>query len=107
MGRRAWVEHEATAANRPPPASPKKTAASGVSRGRYPNMDLGQVLHLQLFVAIRRVNYDTVSIAMIGRASERLIAVRSPVEMDTYNTIMMITAVAAAVGVIEKTKTSP
>ena len=32
--------------------------------------DLGQVLHLQLPVAIRRVNSDTMSIAVVGSASE-------------------------------------
>src|SRR6218665_2298826 len=36
IGRRTWAEHEATAANRPSSASPTKTAASGVSGGRYP-----------------------------------------------------------------------
>src|SRR6218665_903870 len=35
-------------------------------------MDLGQVLHLQLPVALRRVNFDTGSIVVVGRASERL-----------------------------------
>ena len=34
--------------------------------------DLGQVLHLQLPVVLRRVNFDTVSIAVVGSASERL-----------------------------------
>ena len=34
---------------------------------------LGQVLHLQLPVALRRVNSDTVSIAVVGIASEMLI----------------------------------
>ena len=37
-----------------------------------PRRDLEQVLHLQLPVALRRVNSDTVSIAVIGSASERL-----------------------------------
>ena len=37
-----------------------------------PCRDLGQVLHLQLPVALRRVNPDTVSIAVVRRASERL-----------------------------------
>ena len=32
--------------------------------------DLGQVLHLQLPVALRRVNSDTMSIAVFGSASE-------------------------------------
>ena len=32
--------------------------------------DLGQVLHLQLPVALRRVNSDTVSIAVVVSASE-------------------------------------
>ena len=49
--------------------------------------DLGQVLNLQLPVALRRVNTDTVSIAVVGSASERLIAVRSAIEMDKCNTI--------------------
>ena len=34
--------------------------------------DLGQVLHLQLPAALRRVNSDTVSIAVVGNVSERL-----------------------------------
>jgi len=34
--------------------------------------DLGQVLPLQLPVALQRVNSDTVSIAVVGSASERL-----------------------------------
>ena len=33
---------------------------------------LGQVLHLQLPVALRQVNSDTVSIAVVGSVSERL-----------------------------------
>jgi len=41
---------------------------------------------LQLPVALRRVNSDTVSIAVVGSASER-VAVRSAIEMDRYNTI--------------------
>jgi len=32
--------------------------------------DLGQVLHLQLPVALRRINSDTVLIAVVGSASE-------------------------------------
>ena len=34
--------------------------------------DLGQVHHLQLLVALRRVNSDTVSLAVVGSSSERL-----------------------------------
>ena len=34
--------------------------------------DLGQVFHLQLPVALRRISSDTVSIAVVGSASERL-----------------------------------
>ena len=34
--------------------------------------DLGHVLHLQLPVSLRRVNSDTVSIVVVGSASERL-----------------------------------
>ena len=34
--------------------------------------DLGQVLHLQLHVALRRVSSDTVSVVVIGSASEGL-----------------------------------
>ena len=34
--------------------------------------DLGQVLHLQLPVVLRRVKFDKVSIAVVGSASERL-----------------------------------
>src|SRR6218665_3621471 len=34
--------------------------------------DLGEFFKLQLPVALRRVNSDTVSIAVVGRASERL-----------------------------------
>ena len=37
------------------------------------SMDLGQVLRLLLPVALRRVNSDTVSIAVVGSASERLL----------------------------------
>ena len=37
-----------------------------------PRRDLEQVLHLQLPVALRSVNSDTVSIAVIGSASEML-----------------------------------
>ena len=33
---------------------------------------LGQALHLQLPVALRHVNSDTVSTAVVGSASERL-----------------------------------
>ena len=33
----------------------------------------GQVLHLQLPVALRRVNSDTVPVAVVGSASERLV----------------------------------
>src|SRR6218665_39138 len=43
--------------------------------------------HLQLPVAFRRVSSDKVSIAVVGSASERLIAVRSTIEMDKYKTI--------------------
>ena len=45
--------------------------------------DLGQVFHLQLPVALWRVNSDTVSIAVVWKAH----AVISAVEMDKYNTI--------------------
>ena len=38
---------------------------------------LGQVLHLQLPVTLWRVNSDTVSIAVVGSASEKTHAVRS------------------------------
>jgi len=34
--------------------------------------DLGQVLHLHLPVAPRHVNFDTVSIVVVGSASPRL-----------------------------------
>src|SRR6218665_2694067 len=34
--------------------------------------DIGQVLHLQLPVSLRRVNSDTVSFAVVGNAFERL-----------------------------------
>src|SRR6218665_82296 len=37
-----------------------------------PCRDFGQVPHLQLPVALRRVNSDKVSIAVVGSASERL-----------------------------------
>ena len=51
-----------------------------------PGRDLGQVLHLQLPVALRRVNSGTVSIAVVGSASESLMhAVRSA--MGCLNTI--------------------
>ena len=43
-----------------------------VSSNPAPLRDLGQALHLQLPVALRQVNSDTVSIAMIWSASERL-----------------------------------
>ena len=36
--------------------------------GSYPAL----VLHLQLPIALRRVNSDTVSIAVVGKTSERL-----------------------------------
>ena len=36
------------------------------------NSDLGQVLHLQLPIAFQHVNSDTVSIAVVGSTSERL-----------------------------------
>ena len=36
--------------------------------------DLGQVFHLQLSLALRRVNSDTMSIAGVESASERLIS---------------------------------
>ena len=48
---------------------------------------LGKVFHLQLPVARRRANSDRVSIPVVESASERLIAVRSDIEMDKYNTI--------------------
>jgi len=35
--------------------------------------DLGQILHLQLPVGLRRVNSYTVSTAVVGSASERLV----------------------------------
>ena len=35
-------------------------------------LEPGQVLHLQLPVPLRRVNSDTVSITVVGSASERL-----------------------------------
>ena len=38
---------------------------------KSPLKDLGQVLHLQLPVALRRLSSDTVSIALVGCASER------------------------------------
>src|SRR6218665_1954505 len=44
--------------------------------------DLGQVLHLELPLSLLRVNSDTVSIAVVGNASER-----SGIKMDKYNTI--------------------
>src|SRR6218665_2338142 len=49
--------------------------------------DLGQVLHLQLPVVLRRVNSDTGSIAVVGSASE----------MDKYNTINTIQLKSAVV----------
>src|SRR6218665_1245561 len=48
-----------------------------------PRRNIGQVLHLQLPVAPRRVNSDTVSIAVVWSAS----AVRSTLEMDENNTL--------------------
>src|SRR6218665_4165947 len=54
----------------------------------YTCRDLGQVLYLQLPVALRRVNSDTVSIAVVGSAS-----VRSAIEMDKYNTIQKSTLI--------------
>ena len=51
------------------------------SRVRIPLLpsrrDLGQVLHLQLPAAHQHVNSDTMSIAVVGSASKRLIAVVS------------------------------
>ena len=47
-----------------------------------PRTDLGQVLYLQLPVALRRVNSDTVSIAVIGSASEGLMLWE---EIDKYS----------------------
>src|SRR6218665_470430 len=49
IGRRTWAEHEVTAANRPSSASPTKTAASGVSRGRYPIL---HVLRMKLSTSV-------------------------------------------------------
>ena len=51
--------------------------------------DLGQVIHLQLPVALRRVNSDTLSIAVVGTGESfwKAQAVRSAIEMDKYNTI--------------------
>ena len=40
---------------------------------RHARRDLGQVLHLQFLAALRRVNSDTLSIAVVGSASERLV----------------------------------
>ena len=37
-----------------------------------PRRDLGQVLHSQSLVALQRINSDTVSTAVVGIASERL-----------------------------------
>src|SRR6218665_1960357 len=47
--------------------------------------DLGQVLHSQLPVAVRRVNSDTESIAVVVSASERLML------LIQYNTIQCST----------------
>ena len=51
--------------------------------------------HLQLPVALRRVNSDTVSIAVVGSTSERL-AVRSAIEMDQYNCIVLYLSIYIA-----------
>jgi len=42
------------------------------SRFSLARSEILQVLHLQLPVALRRVNSDTVSVAVVGSASERL-----------------------------------
>ena len=49
--------------------------------------DLGQVLHLQLPVALRRVKSDTVSSAVVGSASERLMLYEALLKWIKYNTI--------------------
>ena|SRR6218665_101502 len=49
-----------------------------------PRRDLGQVLHLQLPVALRRVNSDTVSLAVIGSTCESF---EKRIEMDKHKTI--------------------
>ena len=51
-----------------------------------PRMDLGQVLHSQLPVALRHVNSDAVPVAVVG-ALLKADAVRSAIEMDKCNTI--------------------
>src|SRR6218665_1686136 len=51
--------------------------------------DLWQVLHLQLPVALRRVNSNTVSISVVGSASERLVpreALKKWIYTIQYNT---------------------
>jgi len=66
---------------------------TGGSRVRIPLLPprrgLGQALHLQLPTALRRVNSDTVSIAVVGRASGSAFwnAVRRAIQIDKYNTL--------------------
>ncbi len=69
-------------------------------------MDLGQVLHLQLPVALRRENTDTMSIAVVGSASERFMhAVRSAIEIDKYkNTIQYKKESAYLAGIVAISK---
>ena len=48
------------------------------------------VLHLQLPVVLQRVNFNTLSIAVVGIASERFIRCESAIEMGNYNSIQYI-----------------
>ena len=44
----------------------------GSNPAKPPRRDLGKVLHLQLPIALRHVNSNTVPIAGVGSTSERL-----------------------------------
>ena len=48
----------------------RKVVGSNPILAAKPGRDLVQALHLQLPVALGRVNFDTVSIAVVGSASE-------------------------------------
>ena len=56
------------------------------SRSSRHRRDLGQVLHLQLPVALRRVNSDSVN-SCVWERFRKAHAVRSAIEMNKYNTI--------------------
>ena len=61
------------------------TGGSWVRIPLYPTLrGFGKVIHLQLPVALRRVNSDTVSIVVVGSASERLVLSGVVVSIERY-----------------------